>query len=61
MSSSGDNFIYSSANATTNKFAGSYQDKQWFYNVDNQNGNYTNQITFSLNSFFSESDKFVFY
>ena len=59
MSSSGDNFIYSSANATTNKFAGSYQDKQWFYNVDNQNGNYTNQITFSLNSFFSESDKFV--
>ena len=59
MSSSGDNFIYSSANASTNKFVGSYQDKQWFYNVDNQNGNYTNQITFSLNSFFSESDKFV--
>ena len=52
MSSSGDNFIFQSANSSSNKFAGSYNDKQWFYQVDNQNGVYTNQVTFSLNSFF---------
>ena len=57
MSSSGDNFIFQSANSSSNKFAGSYNDKQWFYQVDNQNGVYTNQVTFSLNSFFSESEK----
>ena len=56
--SSGDNFIYNVASASSNKFVNSYTDKQWQYAIDNQNGNYINQVTFSLNSFFSESEKF---
>lgn len=59
MSSSGDNFIYNSASASGLKFAGSYNDKQWYWQGDAQNGNVGNQVTFNLNSFFSESDKFV--
>ena len=56
---SGDNFIYNTASSSNDKFKGVYNSKDYFWVGDNQNGVYRDTLTFSLNSFFSESDKFM--